>query len=273
MRPALLALGMSWSISCGGSAFAPGEGDDECSANCRGGDADAGEESRPRGGSGGASNGGAANGGAANAGSPAGGKPASGGVAGSAGVSAGGAMPDGFPSTPLLDDFNRPGPSVGGAWMGAVDSFAIGNQELTCADCGSAVFWSEPFGPNQEVWATLTRFDLEASEINLVLKGQGNTYCDMIEILYSPHDRSLRIDYCSEGEWRRLDAEPLMLAAGDRLGGRAHVDGSVEVYVNDRPFTTFDVSAFPFEVGRIGVNGISGPNGNAWDDFGGGDWR
>ena len=83
----------------------------------------------------------------------------------------------------------------------------------------------------------------------------------------------VRIAYCTAGTWTDLEVTPLSLEPGDRLGGRAHENGLIGIYVNDQLLTTVDASGFPHEGGRIGVNGISGNNGNLWDDFGGGDFR
>jgi hypothetical protein len=227
-------------------------------------------------GSGGKADGGAPNGGS----SGSGGLPGVAGLGGTAGSSGsggggsgGGNDPDTFPVTDVLDNFNRPGPAPGISWIGGADDYSIKEQALWCQNCFSAVLWSTPFGANQEVFAKLTHFDAGASEINLVLKAQSSASCELIEVLYSPAGGGVRISYCLEGMWTDLEVTPLTLEPGDRFGARAHERGLIDIYVNDQPLTIVDASGFPYEQGRIGVNGISGPNGNVWDDFGGGDWR
>jgi hypothetical protein len=194
---------------------------------------------------------------------------------GTPGVSgAGGAIQTpGFPTTEVLDDFNRAGPALGLSWIGGTDDYAIKEQTLWCGLCYSAALWSEVFGPEQEVFAKLVHFEAGAAEINLVLKAQSSPDCDLIEVLYAPVNSTVRIAYCTEGMWSDLEATPVTLELGDRLGGRARADGLIEIYVNERLITTVDASAFPFESGRLGVNGVSGNTGSQWDDFGGGDWR
>ena len=270
-------------VACSGGAFSGG-------SSCADGDCDPGGASGsgtlPMGGkvgSGGSS-------GKANSGASSGGTPASGGVAGAAGLggsvagssgsggggsggTGGGNDPDTFPATEVLDDFNRMGPALGIAWIGGADEYSIEEQALWCEYCTAAVLWSTPFSANQEVFAKLVHFDGDASEINLVLKAQSSPACDLIEVLYSPADGAARIAYCAEGMWTDLEATPVALEPGDRFGGRAHENGLIDIFVNDQLLTRVDASGFPFQVGRLGVNGVSGPNGNLWDDFGGGDWR
>lgn len=181
-------------------------------------------------------------------------------------------LPD-FPATNVLDDFNRLGLALGTSWTGAVEHYSFNQQQLWCALCGEPALWVEELGPEQEVFATYARFDADAMEMNLVLKAQGATDCELIEVLYAPEEKTARVAHCASGKWTDSDKVSVELHAGDQFGGRAHADGTVEVFVNGKSIARFDASTFPHERGRIGVNGLSGPSGNAWDDFGGGQWR
>ncbi len=196
----------------------------------------------------------------------------------SAGEGQGGESADGdklpaFPATKVLDDFNRLGLGLGANWSGAVEHYSFSQQQLWCALCGEPALWSEELGPEQEVFATYARFDADAMEMNLVLKAQDATDCELIEVLYAPEEHTARIAHCASGKWTDSDKVSLTLKPGDQFGGRAHADGTVELFVNGKSLARFDASTYPHEGGRIGVNGLSGPSGNAWDDFGGGDWR
>lgn len=181
-------------------------------------------------------------------------------------------LPD-FPATPVLDDFNRLGVGIGLQWLGGAEKYSLKEQALWCAFCGGAALWSTPFGSEQEVFATYAGFDPTAMEINLVLKAQLLTDCELIEVLYSPAEATARVAYCVSGAWTDSEKVPLMLHPGDQFGGRAHADGTVELFVNGTSVASIDASGFPHQEGRIGVNGLSGPAGNRWDDFGGGNWQ
>jgi hypothetical protein len=181
-------------------------------------------------------------------------------------------LPD-FPATKVLDDFNRLGLGLGTSWAGAVEHYSFSQQQLWCALCGEPALWAEELGPEQEVFATYARFDADAMEMNLVLKAQEASDCELIEVLYAPEEKTARVAHCASGKWTDSDKVSVELHAGDQFGGRAHADGTVELFVNGESIASFDASAFPHERGRIGVNGLSGPSGNAWDDFGGGEWR
>jgi hypothetical protein len=278
-----LALGVTFAAAtgCSGPAFNSGE------APCRGSDC----EGEPGAGSTGtAGQTGNSGGRAGAAGAPTGGAPSTAGAqstagkggvgnsSGSPGMTAGaGGMPDdgppAFPATDVLDRFSREGPELGISWIGAADDYSIKEQTLWCEFCSAATFWSTPFEAEQEVHATLKAFDAGAGEINLVLKAQNDPSCELIEVLFSPGSAHARISYCTEGMWTELGVTPVIAKPGDRLGGRALSNGFVEIYLNDQLVTTVDASGFPYELGRIGVNGVSGDNGLRWDDFGGGEWR
>ena len=188
------------------------------------------------------------------------------------GAGAGGQDTSRFPATSLLDDFNRNGPAPGESWGGAVESYTLVEQRLFCTDCAGAAVWAEPFGADQEVFATLAAFDPIATEVNLIMKAQGSSSCELIEILYSPLDLSVRVEYCLEGAWHSSDATSVLIEPGDQLGARARADGTIEVFINGEVVAIADVSGFPYAAGRIGVNGLADLLGLSWDDFGGGDW-
>ncbi|HEY6077846.1 MAG TPA: hypothetical protein VIW29_03545 [Polyangiaceae bacterium] len=283
-------MSLASALACSGSAFKEGDaracGDSRCAADDEPPLASqAGRSSSPGGGTvlpspttGGsvpsASGGGAVGGGGklnSGAGGDSAGSPelSRAGQGGESGVGEG----PGFPVTKVLDDFNRLGAGIGMHWIGAVEKYSLNEQALWCEFCGGAALWSTPFGAEQEVFATYAGFDPNAMEINLVLKAQLVSDCELIEVLYSPHEGTARIAYCTEAAWTDSEKVPLMLRAGDRFGGRAHADGTIELFVNGAAVASIDASGFPHQVGRIGVNGLSGPSGNSWDDFGGGDWQ
>jgi hypothetical protein len=289
---AVVASSAALLFACSGEKFGPDSGcaDGDCGGPSDGGTSQVGfggkVGSGGKVGAGGKFVGGAANIGGAPGGAPPGsagnaGTDSSGsggsavgsaGMPGTSGTGGSGDPPD-FPATDVLDDFNRPGPALGLSWIGGTDAYSIKEQALWCELCTSAALWSAVFGPEQEVFAKLVHFDADAAEINLILRAQSSPDCDLIEVLYAPVNSTVRIAYCSDDMWTDLEVTPVTVKPGDRLGGRARANGFIEIYVNQQLITTVDASGFPFETGRLGVDGISGVNGNQWDDFGGGEWR
>ncbi len=280
--PVLLALFVV--AACSGSSFDSG-GDEpcqgsSCGSGAGGSGADAGSGVGASAGTpeGGANPTGGAGGSTAGVGaSPTmgGAPPSQGGNAGEPGAGggetgAGGSDPLGFPATSLLDDFERLGPAAGENWIGASDAYSLSEGTITCQDCTGAALWVAPFGADQEVYAALTAFDLAAHEINLILRAQSDAYCDQVEVLYSPLELHVNVAYCTEYNWVPLEPTSMVLAAGDQLGARVHADGTLEIFVNGVVKVTYDVSAFPYTSGRIGLNGLTTNATLAWDDFGGG---
>jgi hypothetical protein len=133
--------------------------------------------------------------------------------------------------------------------------------------------WQSLFGAEQEVFATLGSVDPAAGEINVVLKAQELSDCELLEVMYSPSEHRLELQYCTAGAWHFIDGLALTLQSGDQLGARYHPSHRVHIYVNGVRTAVFDASAYPHRDrgGRIGVNCDTSPNGaTAWDDFGGG---
>ena len=123
------------------------------------------------------------------------------------------------------------------------------------------------------MYATLSSINPQADEINVVLKAQGDSDCELIEVLYSPLEKRLELTYCTEGIWHAIDSIPLTLQRGDQLGARFYANNALHVFVNGVRAAIFDASMFPYadRGGRIGVNCQANPDGStAWDDFGGG---
>mgnify|MGYP001318641996 CR=1 FL=1 len=97
----------------------------------------------------------------------------------------------GFPSTPILDDFNRANGGIGNNWSGHTSAYAISSNELDVAynTSDADIYWSsEPFGADQEVFVTLSHVDADSWEQDLLLKSQSNsTWGDgVLEVLYDP---------------------------------------------------------------------------------------
>lgn len=229
--------------------------------------------------SGGASNGGVGTGGAGGSGGS-NTKGGSGGILGTGGLGIGGLLGTGggsagtFPTTKILDTFNRENGVVGSNWLGATSAFAIRDQRLRdVTSAGYPIHWSAFFGATQEAFATFVGFSNSAQEINLTLKAQGTSDCELIEVLYRPERGEVGVEFCvGTNDWHTLQSFDVTFAPGDKLGARATADGDVLLFVNGALLGTVDVREFPYyqEQGRIGVNSAGGAGEATWDDFGGG---
>ena len=261
MSRALQGIWLSAAISANaacGERFDSGQGD--------GGRAGSGS-TPASGGSGGATSGGAGSGGVAGSGGIVG----VGGVIGLGGVPGLGGNTGGpFPATSVLDAFDREDGDVGPNWIGSRSDFVVESQRLADrVGAGNATFWQERFGPGQEVFATLSRFSLSASEINLILKAQEGTGCEFIEVMYQPDRQQVEVDYCIGGTWTAVGRASVVLTTGDTLGARISPAGQIEVFQNGARFLILDTAGFPHQAGGyIGVNSLD--DSAAWDDFGGG---
>jgi hypothetical protein len=182
----------------------------------------------------------------------------------------GGADPVGFPLTDVLDDFEKP-ELFPENWEGSVDDFTVAEGVLTCNNCPHAALHSDELDADQEAFVTLTSFETDAAEINLILLAQ-NEICDLIEVLYSPLRQVLEVHTCYVGVWEAHGATEATLAAGDRFGARLHADGTVQVFVNDVEQLSVELGPLANDDGQIGVSGnTTAPI--VFDDFGGGAWR
>jgi hypothetical protein len=296
----IIALGVALAAACSGPKFTAKDCDEvDCDPPSSGGSSNSGGTNSGEGGdaaagtsAGGTATGGSSSGGSSTGGSAAGGV-ASGGItsggsntggfsatSGSAGAGTAGIGGSGVPTFPaygILDAFDREGPELGLDWTGGTTSYELTEQALTCTtDYCEGMFWSEDFGVAQEVFATLSSFSNRSQEINLVLKAQGDTNCDLIELFYSPILEQLSVAACWEDvdPWHTLGIVDIAFAPGDELGGRVGTDGFIDLFRNRIQVGRFDANDYPFidQGGHIGVSGIIAANAepNVWDDFGGG---
>jgi hypothetical protein len=182
----------------------------------------------------------------------------------------------GFPSKPLLDNFNRANGAVGANWSGSVTHYTISNNRLDNLT-GGDIYWNSAsaFGTDQEVFVTLAAIDPAGSEIDLVLKSQSKTTwtSGLIEVLYNPVDQVVQVWTFSNAQgWVQRGADiPVTFVTGDQFGARATAGGQVQVYRNGAVIGSRDVSAWTYSAngGYIGLWVESAPN-TLLDDFGGG---
>jgi len=206
----------------------------------------------------------------------------------------GGGGGTGFPTSPLLDLFNRANTSSGlGASWGSAGAFQVNaNQARTALGFGGTPAWlPASFGPNQEAYFTLTRVStalLAEQGVFLKLNGSapGAFAASSIEVVYLRGSGNVTVRTKAAGTLFRVNRAtfPATFAAGDQLGARALQDGTVTVFKNGLPLGSTNVGggADPWPLanvqggGQIGLSFASllfvpGVNDARLDNFGGGD--
>jgi hypothetical protein len=183
--------------------------------------------------------------------------------------------PSGFPSTGILDNFNRANGAIGASWAGSTSGYAIASNQLDVVS-GEDIYWnSGTFGANQEAFVRVTTVDQFGQEIDLILKSQSNnSYSNgVIEVLYDPSSKVVQVwTYTNSQNWVQRGANiSVTLVNGDQLGARATSDGNVSVYRNGTLLGTRSVTAWPYYAngGYIGL-WMFNSNATVLDDFGGG---
>jgi len=182
----------------------------------------------------------------------------------------GGAIP--FPSTPLLDDFDRPDGPLGGSWTGEVKGAVVrsGAATGTCCDL-RAVWGAADFPPDQEAWCTIS--GLRSLSEGLLLKVQGDDgQAGAIEVRYdTPPGRIIVTTFDPAQGVVERGSFPAAFAEGDRLGARAWSNGSVELYRNEARIGFCSTGDWPSAAlsGRIGFTQTAILP-QRMEDFGGG---
>jgi glucose/arabinose dehydrogenase/PKD repeat protein len=184
-----------------------------------------------------------------------------------------------FPTTPVLDTFNRPDGPVGDPWVDPVfgiQSVQISNQALVepCCSAAAPVWNGSMFGPDQEAYVTLTAVTTTAPQHDLMLKLQSSTMSAAhVQVGYDAVASHVQVaTYESSAGWvQRGTPIPITFTAGDQLGARAYSNGQVEVYKNGILIGTRSIGGWPFAAsgGRIGLT-LDGAYSSRLDDFGGG---
>jgi hypothetical protein len=179
-----------------------------------------------------------------------------------------------FPSTSILDNFNRVNGSIGANWAGNTSNYAVSSNQL---DVGSSedIYWqSTYYGVDQEAFVTLSTIDSNATEIGLILKAQANNGWGqgMLDVVYNPAGHYVQVWTYYLGNWTQHGTNlPVTFVNSDQFGVRANSNGNVEVYRNGILLGTRNVNSWPFYAisGYIGLFNINA-SAAILDDFGGG---
>ena len=185
---------------------------------------------------------------------------------------------DGFPTTAVLDTFDRGNGTIGTNWGGYTSAFSISSNQLDVISGGfdTYTFWSSgPFGADQEAYVTFSQVDAAAPEQSLLLKSQSNTSYGngVIEVLYDANADVVQVwTFHPTGGWVQRGANiPVIFVNGDQLGARALANGTVEVYKNSVLLASRNITGWALYAsgGYIGLWFADATNA-LLDNFGGG---
>jgi len=188
-----------------------------------------------------------------------------------------------FPTTSILDDFNRANGKVGSNWAisNGLLSYKIVSQQLNVRLGGALIWKPDSFGVNQEAFITFQNTPQDGSIQGLLLKAQSNSRIESGVIIVAYNARSnavniLTLHQSQSGPIRKnYTNSPITFVKGDQLGARVLADGSIEIYKNGTLIATVklnkaDQAFFNRRGGRIGIWMLNAPKA-VLDDFGGGD--
>ncbi|MDC0742867.1 hypothetical protein [Polyangium mundeleinium] len=182
------------------------------------------------------------------------------------------------PATGILDKFDRADGVPGSLWkLRYPGAYTIDGERLqTVGMHPDAALWDEVFGPRQEAYVTIESMDGDETEIELVMRNQGDpSECESVVVSWNRFNAfpAVHVAYCTNGEWTTVDEPiPSVLVEGDTIWARGFEDGHIEAYVNGKLVGTWDVSEAPMgkSGGRIGVYTYGIPDKVRFEDFGGG---
>jgi len=179
-----------------------------------------------------------------------------------------------FPSTPILDDFNRDDGPVGDNWNtpeGGTDGYIV-SQKLSVPESGVGITWNEYFGPGIEFFFTQEEYTDVIYYWGVISNSANPTSGSYYSIdIYTPlegyHSFTL---YDGNGDILRNLPYP---ATGDHIVGIRHLsDGQlfIFVYLDGVWQLKYQTTNLDFPIaGYIAFNGY-GWSGGYLDNFGGG---
>jgi hypothetical protein len=186
----------------------------------------------------------------------------------------------GFPSTGVLDNFNRANGAVGSNWTGTTGTsfYKIASNRLDVQLGGPLLWKPSSFGTSQEAFVKLSTIDSRSPSQGLLLKAQSSAMdAGAITVVYDAKAKAVRVSALrlgQNGAWTLYPNRAATFANGDVLGARARANGKVEIYKNGTLITTVTLSTkdqafFNAKGGKIGIWTAAASNA-LFDDFGGG---
>lgn len=181
-----------------------------------------------------------------------------------------------FPTTGVLDRFDRADGSLGGAWTGNIAGLAVSDSSMTETTGDAWAVWNGgSFGPNQEAFVTFRSVGTAAPETDLMLKTQGASWQNgYVEVRYDATLAQVKVSTYTPGVgWQAMgNPIPALFRDGDQFGARADSIGDVHVFVNGALAGDVSIAGWPYVAmgGRLGII-MTDTSPNRYDDFGGGD--
>jgi hypothetical protein len=196
-------------------------------------------------------------------------------VSAAASGTGGGGSTASFPTTSVLDNFDRLDGPLGNGWLidAALGASLNSHQLVMNNGTDGVILWPKSFGADQEAFITFEKTNPDDFEIELILKSQADSgECDALELAY--HPPMLLLYSCnSDGSGTQIgDGLSVMFEQGDQLGGRALADGTVQAFKNGALITTWSAAGWIHHAkgGRIGLGTYGLKSANKFDNFGGG---
>ncbi|HEV2105875.1 MAG TPA: PKD domain-containing protein, partial [Candidatus Eisenbacteria bacterium] len=185
------------------------------------------------------------------------------------------ATPTSFPTTGILDDFQRPDGPLGGSWSGDVGGVQLAGGRLEPTASPVTLQLTTPvLGPTEEVYADLPAIASGAYFYDLYLKAQdANPDDGVVRVRYDSGAGGFLVttDAPFQGWVGRSPLIPATLQAGDQIGVRADSLGLLVVYRNHQPIGSADLSGWTFFAGGgMAGLGLTNATGTQLEDFGGG---
>jgi hypothetical protein len=186
-----------------------------------------------------------------------------------------------FPTTGVLDTFNRANGSVGSSWEGLTGSnfYKIAGNKLDVQVGGPLVWKPTAFGSSQEAFVTLSTIDSKNPSQGVLLKVQTGSVPNSgaISVVYDAKAKAVRVSALrlgQNGAWTLYANQAATFASGDVLGARAKADGTILIYKNGTQVASVTLNAadgafFNSKGGKIGIWTVAASNA-ILDDFGGG---
>lgn len=180
----------------------------------------------------------------------------------------------GFPTTIVLDDFDRADGAPGAPWAADGGAVAIADSALARGASDGGLVWDgATFGADQEAHVVLGALGAAGTHVlRLKLQGTGPSAAH-VEVRHDAAAQSVSVRTYEPGTgWvSRGGPWAAPFAAGERLGARARANGLVEVFRGAARVGTASLAGWPFASagGRIGL-ALEGTTVSRLDDFGGG---
>lgn len=180
-----------------------------------------------------------------------------------------------FPTTALLDRFDRPDGLLGPLWLGDTAGIGIESQAAVPAGLASwALYGLTSFGPLQEAYWRVDLVTPLAQSHALLLKAQAaSPESAHIEVRHDGFGNRVLVSTKTPGQPLAVQGAPipLVLQDGDQLGARVYPNGIVEVFLNQALVGSRSVAGWPWVAagGRAGM-AFRGAYVSRIEDFGGG---